>query len=124
MRGFRAGLRNRRAGGDRELNLKAGSAIATRRLSCSVIASLCRRYGVDRKTGYKWLARFKASGIGGLVDESRRSATSPLETTAEMTAEIIRLRRRTATGARMLPRLLVRIHGESVPVVGERLAKA
>ena len=31
-------------------------------------ASLCREFGVSRKTGYKWLERFEAEGVSGLVD--------------------------------------------------------
>ena len=27
---------------------------------------LCRRYGISRKTGYKWLARYTADGPNGL----------------------------------------------------------
>ena len=26
----------------------------------------CRRFGISAKTGYKWLARFEASGAAGL----------------------------------------------------------
>lgn len=29
------------------------------------IAELCRRYGVSRKTGYKWIRRYRAEGLGG-----------------------------------------------------------
>src|SRR5215468_7968990 len=32
------------------------------------MAELCRQYGVSRKTGYKWLGRYKAVGISGLDD--------------------------------------------------------
>ena len=28
-------------------------------------ALLCRRYGVSRKTGYKWIGRFEAGGLSG-----------------------------------------------------------
>ena len=41
------------------------------------MTELCRQYGISRKTGYKWLARFEKRGIEGLVDESRRPRTSP-----------------------------------------------
>ena len=34
-------------------------------------AELCARYGISRKTGYKWLARYVAGGRGGLHDQSR-----------------------------------------------------
>ena len=32
---------------------------------------LCRRFGISRKTGYKWLHRFKREGSEGLVDRYR-----------------------------------------------------
>jgi transposase InsO family protein len=35
------------------------------------MTELCERYGISRKTGYKWLARFEAEGAAGLVDRSR-----------------------------------------------------
>jgi transposase InsO family protein len=34
-------------------------------------AALCRQFGVSRKTGYKWLERYEASGVEGLIDRSR-----------------------------------------------------
>jgi transposase InsO family protein len=35
------------------------------------LAELCREFGISRKTGYKWLARYEAAGIKGLADQSR-----------------------------------------------------
>ena len=32
---------------------------------------LCQRYKLSRKTGYKWLARYAADGLGGLHERSR-----------------------------------------------------
>ena len=40
-------------------------------------ASLCDEYGVSRKTGYKWLSRFKEGGLPLLRDRSRRPRQSP-----------------------------------------------
>lgn len=40
-------------------------------------ATLCARFGISRKTGYKWVARFQVEGVAGLVDQSRRPQTSP-----------------------------------------------
>jgi len=34
-------------------------------------AAICRRFGVSRKTGYKWLQRYEADGIEGLKERSR-----------------------------------------------------
>lgn len=35
-------------------------------------ASVCRRFGISRKTGYKWSKRYFAGGLKALVDASRR----------------------------------------------------
>lgn len=73
------------------------------------IAQLCDEYGISRKTGYKWIARFKQQGFDGLVDETRRPNGSPLETTAEITLEIIRQRQLHPTwGARKIQRVIER----------------
>lgn len=36
------------------------------------MAVLCREYDISRKTGYKIFNRYKASGLEGLTDRSRR----------------------------------------------------
>jgi transposase len=41
------------------------------RMGLYTMTELCERYGISRKTGYKWLARFEAEGAAGLVDRSR-----------------------------------------------------
>ena len=33
---------------------------------------LCERYGISRKTGYKWVARYREAGLNGLSERSRR----------------------------------------------------
>jgi len=38
---------------------------------------LCRRFGISRQTGYKWMGRFKEQGLDGLADQSRRPLNSP-----------------------------------------------
>jgi len=35
-------------------------------------ASLCRGFGISRKTGYKWLKRYRAGGVKALENASRR----------------------------------------------------
>jgi transposase-like protein len=35
------------------------------------LAELCRRFGVSRKTGYKWLTRYEEAGLEGLQDLSQ-----------------------------------------------------
>ena len=41
------------------------------------ISELCRRYGVSRKTAYKWLARYEIGGIEALQDQSRAPRATP-----------------------------------------------
>jgi transposase InsO family protein len=44
------------------------------------ISQLCHQFGISRKTGYKWLKRFREGGINALEDESRRPHHSPNKT--------------------------------------------
>ena len=39
-------------------------------------AALCREFGVSRKTGYERLLRYREAGVEGLLDRSRRRATT------------------------------------------------
>lgn len=61
------------------------------------MAELCARYGVARKTGYKWLARFAAEGAAGLQNRSRRPLSCPHETPDEVVDALIDWRRRFPT---------------------------
>ena len=58
---------------------------------------LCERYGVSRKTGYKWLARYRVEGVSGLAERSRRPHWSPNETSVEVVASLVELRGRHPT---------------------------
>lgn len=44
------------------------------------VAQLCRQFGISRKTGFKWLARFREQGGPGLNDHSRRPKHWPHRT--------------------------------------------
>ena len=41
------------------------------------MSELCERYGVSRKTGYKWLERYRKEGVAGLQDRSRAPLHCP-----------------------------------------------
>ena len=41
------------------------------RATCS-LSELCERYGISRKTGYKWIARYRQLGTDGLQEQSRK----------------------------------------------------
>jgi transposase InsO family protein len=55
-------------------------------------AELCRRYGISRQTGYKWVGRFEAQGAAGLEELSRAPRKSPQAMSAEVAAGVIELR--------------------------------
>jgi putative transposase len=55
----------------------------------------CRRFGVSRKTGYKWLARYQAEGVEDLKDQSR----APLHHAQAMTERVAGLCLAVAPGA-------------------------
>jgi transposase InsO family protein len=55
------------------------------------ITALCERFGISRKTGYKWLER-AAAGDHALADQSRRPRTAPAQTPPDMEARILELR--------------------------------
>jgi transposase InsO family protein len=44
------------------------------------LAEICRRFGISRKIGYKWLERYAMEGIMGLQDRTRRPQNSPRRT--------------------------------------------
>ena len=55
--------------------------------------SLCGRYGISRKTGYKWLRRWEEVGSLGELDEhSRRPHRSPRQTDSAIEDRVVRLR--------------------------------
>jgi hypothetical protein len=56
------------------------------------VAQACRKAGVSRKTGFKFLQRYRQAGLWGLPDCSRRPKSSPRETSAWWLDLIIRLR--------------------------------
>ena len=60
----------------------------------ATISDLCRDFGVSRKTGYKWLSRFKDEGVAGLKDRNKARHTQSLKTTEELTQKIIHIKQR------------------------------
>jgi len=78
-------------------------------------SELCRRFGISRKTGYKWLERAGAA-CGVLADASRRPAHSPWRTEPRLEQLILALRdEHPAWGARKLRRRLQDLGQECLP---------
>ena len=68
---------------------------------------LCDRFGISRKTGYKWLRRYAAGGEDSLRDRSHRTHTCPHRTSRELEERIIALRlAHPGKGAHVLHRML------------------
>ena len=57
------------------------------------IAELARRYGISRKTAYKWIERYEIGGPAGLVDRSRRPAHCLHRTPPAIIAALLEVRR-------------------------------
>ena len=55
-------------------------------------SELCRRFGVSRTCGYKWLVRFEAGGEAALVEQSRRPLSSPGRTPGAVEAAVVAVR--------------------------------
>jgi putative transposase len=73
------------------------------------LAELCSRFGVSRKTAYKWIERYEADGPSGLEDHSRRPHTCPHQTPTMVVEALLDFRRRHPTwGAKKLIRILSR----------------
>ena len=82
--------------------------IAFARAPDANISELCRRFGISRKTGYKWLGRGQLV-CPDLQDRSRRPQTSPRRTAPGVEAHVLSLRHSYPYyGARKIRRLLVR----------------
>jgi transposase InsO family protein len=77
---------------------------------------LCGRFGISRKTGYKWRKRYASSGAEGLVDRSRRPNASPQRCAAELAEKVVALRREHPSwGGRKLRRRLRDVGEGKVP---------
>ena len=71
-------------------------------------SELCRRHGISRKTGYKWLERYETEGPDGLLDRSHRPHCCPHATEPHILEAAFELRRRRPRwgAAKILGRLL------------------
>jgi putative transposase len=75
------------------------------------MAELCERYGVSRKTGYKWIGRFLEEGRPGLVDRPRAPLSCPHKTPDHVVELLLEARKRHPHwGPKKLLALLSRKH--------------
>lgn len=57
------------------------------------VAAVCRRFGVSRKSGYKWLERYRSEGLAGLADRSRAPRHHGCAVSAEAAERCLSVRR-------------------------------
>lgn len=58
------------------------------------MSRLCRRFGISRPTGYKWLRRYQDNGHEGLAERSRRPDSNPNKTPEKIDQLVVEARRR------------------------------
>jgi transposase len=80
------------------------------------VAQACRKFRVSRKTGYKWLGRFRLAPDRPLANRSRRPKNSPRRTGADLERQILDLRQRFGWGPRKI-RACLHNQGHTVPSV-------
>lgn len=80
------------------------------------VSALCREFGISRQTAHKWLRRYRDQGYLGLVEQSRRPASSPLATAEDVVVSIIELRTKHSTwGPHKIAGVLARQLGAGAP---------
>lgn len=81
------------------------------------LSALCRCYGIDRRTGYKWIERYQSRGIEGLQDLSRRPHSSPGRVVAAIEEAVLEVRKKhPAWGGRKIRARLQALGMTEVPV--------
>ena len=56
------------------------------------VSQLCAEFGISRPTGYLWLERYRARGIAGIAERSRRPLHSPEKTSDALEEQVAVLR--------------------------------
>lgn len=90
------------------------------------MSQLCRRYGISRKTGYKWLKRYQKEGLPGLRERSRRPGNSPNQTPGNI-EKLVKKARKNDPGwrARKLHRHMKnRAEAGQIPITPEQVPAA
>jgi len=88
------------------------------------MTQLCEDFKISRKTGYKYLKRYRSEGTDGLAQRSRRPQSSPYSTDERVVQLLLNERRlHPFWGPKKLRRLLVREHGVSRPPALSTIAR-
>lgn len=83
--------------------------VAAVQLGNQSVADICRHFGISRKTGYKILARYEREGPEALRDRSRAPRSHPNQTSVEVEAAVLRVRKAQPTwGSKKILAVLAR----------------
>ena len=82
------------------------------------VAMTCRYFGISRQLYYTWLRRYRAEGLEGLRERSRRPKSCPHATDTEVVEKIIHLRRNYHFGPTKISMYLKRYHDVAVSSSG------
>ena len=79
------------------------------------MAALCEEWGISRKTGYKWVSRYRRDGLAGLAERSRAPRRHGRSMSPAVVDAIVELRRqRPHWGPRKLRAVLMDARPEVV----------
>jgi transposase InsO family protein len=82
-----------------QLRLTFVHAVRSLRLS---VTNACKRFGISRKTAYKWLNRFDADPLAPLNNHSTKPLHSPTQTPRALETEILQIRQQFNWGPRKI----------------------
>lgn len=74
------------------------------------ITELCKEYQISRKTGYKWINRYRQCGDEGLLDKSRKPLIQPRKTSERLEQQILEVKHRYPTWGPKKVLALLRMH--------------
>jgi transposase len=80
------------------------------------VARICRRFGISRKSFYKWKRRHPDYGDAGLCDRPRTAQRSPRATARAVVSKILYLRQHYHFGAGRIAAYLQRFHQIAIAV--------
>src|ERR687897_3342551 len=80
------------------------------------VARVCRRFGLSRKSFYKWKQRREEHGDAGLCDRPRTPRRSPRATASDVVSKILYLRQQYHFGPGRIAAYLLRFHRITIAV--------
>jgi putative transposase len=88
---------------------------------------ICKRFGISRKTGYKWVERYEERGVVGLAESKPIARSCPHRTPSDVLDQLLELRKEQPTwGPKKLRARLLALGVQPVPAsstIGDALKK-